>query len=60
MYLARKWGQSLDIVRAGVFLDEKGTKKQEIGMQAVLATGNLERKTEGSTVSGEEVETFAV
>lgn len=58
-YLVRKRGQSLDIVVVGIFLLNRGRSNRKSACKTVLAIGNLERKTEGSTVSGGIVETFA-
>ena len=55
MYIARKQGQSLDIVVVGIFLLRRRRSKWKFGCKIVLAIG----KTKGSTVSGGIVETFA-
>ena len=55
MYIARKQGQSLDIVVVGIFFLRRRRSKRKSAWKTVLAIG----QTEGSTVSGETVETFA-
>ena len=56
LYIARKRGQSLDIVVVGIFLLRRGRSKRKSACKTVLAIG----KTEGSTVFGGIVETFVV